>query len=724
MNRISRFWNWKYLFILLLVIHLVPIWAFLYFPTQDGPSHIYNSKVLKEYHNRENYQIRQVFKINLKIFPNWLSHLSMMILMYIVPPMIAEKILLSACIALVPLSLWYLLDAIDRRNVIFSLFGFIYAYHNLLHMGFYNFALSVPMFLFALGYWWKHRQDIKVHQIVILNVLLFLTYLSHFASYALLLVAMATIAVVFFLSKTAESLGEMKNTKLSVSAISREIFQQVKPLGKFSGYMLLAYAIGLEYYLASRDPTGGSFTGIAWAKKFFWDMLVFVSYTDWHIGVMRFLLGLLFAATFATLVYRIWFRKPKYKSSLQTIPEDCPVPVRICLFIYLRIEQSLRGWRFIERDIFLLLCIIFTVMFFKSPRGQCGGGWVSDRIYIYAPLFLVAWFVTFHKPLRYIFGAGLIILSLTNLGRHCYEYALLQPEIAEQASATKLVEPHSTFSIRIASATYSESLGELKYVGPFLHSPCYYGLAKDIAYLDDYEAGCSYFPVNWASSYQRGDADYILAWGYPEDTKDFDGYKDKYDLIYFTKSTKRLRLFRLKQSEPNLDDWDKTDDGRLILRLDMQPSGVETAEGYHAIGKDTRHVSGKYGWVTGVPGNDRQGAADISEPYRDYVWDTSDAAFRIDLPNGTYRVTCYFSSGHDGSHEINLIANEKKIIKHLVLPPGNTTTERSYTVNVTNEQLTQVIYTTWRRTSDTAKQNYWALSGILVASESFANKIQ
>jgi len=468
----------------------------------------------------------------------------------------------------------------------------------------------------------------------------------------------------------------MRRTELTVSSISREVLQPVKSLAQFGGYMLLAYVLGLEYYLATRDPAGGSFPGMEWAKKFFWDMLVLVSYTDWHIGVMHVLLGLLFIAAFTTLVYRIWRRQ-----------------------IYL------------ERDVFLLLSIIFTVMFFKSPRGQCGGGWVSDRIYIYIFPFLVAWFVAFHKPLRYIFGISLIILSLMHLGRHCYEYALLQPEIAEQASATKLVEPHSTVSMRMASAGYSESLGDLKYVGPFLHSPCYYGLAKDIAYLDNYEAGCSYFPVNWA---QRVDADYVLAWGYPEDTKDLDAYKDKYDLI---RSTKRLKFFRLKQSKPDLSDWDKTDDGRLILRLDMQPDGLETAEGYHAVGKDMRYVSGKYGWVTGSPGADRQGAADIPEPYRDYVWDAVDAAFRLDLPNGTYRVTCYFSSAHDGAHEVNLIANEKDIIKHLLLPPGNTTIERNYTVDITDEQLTQVIYTTWKRTSDTTKQNYWALSGIVVEQD-------
>jgi len=360
-----------------------------------------------------------------------------------------------------------------------------------------------------------------------------------------------------------------------------------------------------------------------------------------------------------------------------------------------------------------LLSIIFTVMFFRAPRGQCGGGWVNDRIYIYVFLFLAVWFVSFHKPLRYIFGIGLIILSLTHLGRHTYEYARLQPELAEQASATKLVEPHSTFSIRIANASRSESLGGLKYVGPFLHSPCYYGLAKDIAYLDDYEAGCSYFPVNWAP-YQRGDSDYILAWDYPEDTKDLDGYKEKYNLIH---STKRLKLFRLKQSAPDLSDWDKTDDGRLILRLDMQPDGLETVEGYRAVGKDMRYVSGKYGWVTGSPGGDRQGAENILEPYRDYVWDSTEAAFRTDLPNGTYNVTCYFSSGHDGAHEVNLMVNEKNAMKHLVLPPGDTTIERNYNVDVTNEQLTLIIYTTWKRTNNTKKQNYWALSGIVVEQE-------
>ena len=523
-NRIMRFWKWKYLFIILLVIHVAPMWIFWYFPTQDGPSHIYNSKVLRDYHDPGNYQIRKAFNINAKLFPNWTSHALMMALMYIVPPMVAEKILLSIAIALVPLSLFYLLRAVDQKNALFSLLGFIYAYNNLLHMGFYNFALSVSVFLFTLGYWWKHREGIQLHHIAILNALLILTYFTHYASYMLLLATMGIIALFSFLSETARSLWTMRGTEFSISALLRKLLEPIKSLAIFAGYMLLTYMIGLEYYLRTRGS--GKPMTMKWLKNFFWDMQVLVSYTDWHISVTHILLGLLFTAALATIIYRIWRRQ----------------------------------W-FLDRDVFLLLAIIFTIVFFNVPREESGGGWVNDRIYIYIFLFLAVWFVAFHKPLRYAFGIGLIVLSLTHLGRHCYEYSVLQTEIAEQASGIELIEPHSTLFVVRVRDNYSETLGDMIYVEPFLFAPCYYGLkAKDVAYYDNYEAGHPYFPIALATPQTEG-FDYILAWNYPEDTQDLDIYKDNYDLVH---SNKRLKLFRLKkQSDSDLDNPDKEKEREL-----------------------------------------------------------------------------------------------------------------------------------------------------------------
>ena len=80
---------------------------FKYFPTQDGFSHLYNAHILKSYHHAENYQLRNVYDLRLTLFPNWTAHLLLALLMHIFPPLICEKILLTMCISLIPLSLFY-----------------------------------------------------------------------------------------------------------------------------------------------------------------------------------------------------------------------------------------------------------------------------------------------------------------------------------------------------------------------------------------------------------------------------------------------------------------------------------------------------------------------------------------------------------------------------------------------------------------------------------------
>lgn len=70
-----------------------------------------------------------------------------------------------------------------------------------------------------------------------------------------------------------------------------------------------------------------------------------------------------------------------------------------------------------------------------------------------------------------------------------------------------------------------------------------------------------------------------------------------------------------------------------------------------------------------------------------------DGVFRVALPNGKYKVTCHFCSGGSNPQEINIIANGKKKIKKLKVPRGNRIVDGSYTTTVTDEWLTQVIYT-------------------------------
>ncbi len=106
----------KYIIIALLIIHLMPICVFKYFPSQDGAAHIYNAYLLKEYNNPAMYKTRECFRLNLTLFPDWFSHVFMAGLMFLVSGLMAEKILLCLCIGLAPISLFYFLRAVAQGH--------------------------------------------------------------------------------------------------------------------------------------------------------------------------------------------------------------------------------------------------------------------------------------------------------------------------------------------------------------------------------------------------------------------------------------------------------------------------------------------------------------------------------------------------------------------------------------------------------------------------------
>ena len=191
----------------LIILHISPLWVFKYFPTQDGPAHVYNSYVLSVFHGEESTRLREYYKLNLTLFPNWLAHICMALLMKVFPPLIAEKILLSAIIGLLPLSLFYLLGAVHEGKNLYGFLGFLFSDHYLLHMGFYSFSLSVPLFFFALGYFIKHKEELSVGRIAILNLLCILIYLSHILSFLLLILSLTLLSITSFYRKPKTGRG-------------------------------------------------------------------------------------------------------------------------------------------------------------------------------------------------------------------------------------------------------------------------------------------------------------------------------------------------------------------------------------------------------------------------------------------------------------------------------------------------------------------------------------
>ena len=687
--------SWKHLFVVLLLLHILPLWIFAYFPSQDGASHVYNGLVLKEYGKHENYQMRNAWELNLTIFPNWLSHIFLLAFLYVFPPVIAEKVFLTIAIGTVPIAFLYFFNAVHKDETgkppVYAWLGFPFTYNYLLYMGFYNFQLSISFFFFSFGFWWKHKDDMQIRYLVWLYVLLLLTYLSHIASYGLVVLGIS-VAGCCLSGAPAVAVAWQARREGAVTLLQKFALS-LKPVFRFLLYMVPMYFVLVDYYLQSvKQHTQGNHRGMEWVWEYFWGVKSIVYFTDWHVTANYFLLAVLGIAVILSIGYRI-HRKEWLKRT----------------------------------DVFLLIAFLLTYMFVRAPWSYGPGGWINDRIHLYIlPLLAAALIPNMNKIPRYAVAACLVFFSLLHFGRTAYDHARIAPEIAELVSGTHLIEPHTTYQIRSENWHKSDALGKIEYVTPFVHHMALYGVyAEDVAHLSNYEAAFNYFPVNRNDEnapddyldlwYHKAPVDYVVAW-YPPDTPEFRAYTADHEIIH---ETKHLQLYRRKRAAgPILEMWNRTDEGNLIIRFDMQPNGSATALDHHAIGPNTEYESGKFGWHTRSPHEGYRGNRRMTEPAQDGVWAQRDAAFKLDLPNGNYRVTNTFAGRGDATHTLNLFANGIQVLEDFTISDDDGVLQHTYTVEVTDGYLTQVIFTPKDRVRHeddwNTKNHFWIWNGCTV----------
>src|SRR4051812_11197543 len=102
-------------FWLLAFLHLIPVWGYRYLPTQDGPSHLYNARVLNEL-LWGNPRYEAYYEVRAEPIPNWTSHIALAALYSIAPPLVAEKILVSIYMLGFAATLRYFLGAFGPRT--------------------------------------------------------------------------------------------------------------------------------------------------------------------------------------------------------------------------------------------------------------------------------------------------------------------------------------------------------------------------------------------------------------------------------------------------------------------------------------------------------------------------------------------------------------------------------------------------------------------------------
>lgn len=457
------------IFFVLLIVSLLPLWLFEYFPSQDGPSHLYNARVFTDYSEPESYTIRQIYEFRRELLPNLACYGILGLLMKFFSPLTSEKLMLSLFVIGFPLSLLYFLNQVNKKNAVLALLGFILVYNRLLHLGFYNFCLSIPLFFFALGYWWNCRIDLRPINVALLYLFFVALYFCHFVSFALLVLSICVLGTLTLLYvKNENECDEGKSFIMK--------HRGLYALMRFHLTMSPVYLFTFFYYLSKSRGSNRVFAKFYKLCIYYFNCKILVVFThdNYFVGCLLFLLIL------ALLVYTIIIRAGQMKS-------------------FFARSSSLKSF-FRQTDQFLFLSIIMTILFFGLPWASAGGaGWINERIYLYIiPLLLPFLEVDFSRYGKKALVLAIIVLLACQIGYVCRDYSYLNKEIKDMVSSAHMITDHSIVEMISSDRSKLETsdyLGELPYVSPFLHVPCYYCLGTDIVFLSNYEADCQYFPI-------------------------------------------------------------------------------------------------------------------------------------------------------------------------------------------------------------------------------------
>jgi hypothetical protein len=509
-TRFGRVRSLGWLVVALTVLHIAPIWAFRYFPSQDGPSHVENAYMLAHYFDK-GAVYSQYYDLNLRPFPNWLSHAAMAVIMKVAPPLVAEKLLLTGYIVLFVLGMRYFLRSVADRTDWLLLLAFPFIYNYLLHRGYYNFSLSLPLAFVAIGYWWRRRRGrLDWRGWVGLNLLLLLVYSANILSEGVAVLGVLVLAAAHHgrrIGRTLEVAAAL------VPACVLPVCYMASEQGEAVGGRLGAAQLGS--YLA----TIGSLTSFDSRERY---------------------VGAALAAVFAVLVGWQLLARARAWSVAHARDE---------------VDGSRVGLA--PTDGFLMLALLLALLYFLAPTRAFGGSTITYRLCLYPFLVVLAWLaVGVPRPLRWAAGAAALLVALVHLGLTAGAYATLNRGLAEYTSGASLVEANST----ILPISF-EHRGESARIGVYRHAGSYYTIASAAVDLANYEAGKPYFPLRYKEALNpwlivgsleggRGSihpgryprpVDYILLWSAPPDFQGMPWIESNYSLFW---PEGRLRLYR------------------------------------------------------------------------------------------------------------------------------------------------------------------------------------
>ena len=447
------------LFISLLLVFLTPVWAFQYFPSQDGPAHVYNSSLILSFYDPAYDIFSEYLEINPNIDPTWFGHLILAGLMILFPVLIAEKILISIYVILLLLGARYALGAIKPESRFLSILFFPLVYNYLLHMGFYAFSLSLAVGLFVLGYWLKNYDNLTLKKIIILWFLTILLYFNHVVSLGMVCIIIGCVLfgrIVFDIAENA--IHKEKFFKMSRYIVSQKVMKTIYAF--FPSVMMAAF------FILSRDTISNPGANISSRLYNLIHMMPVVSFSAKEVWVTSLFMLFLIVISAHVLFFKIEHKKIDCRDFLL-------LSSFVCLAFYLIVPEPV----------------------LVSQNGMSGGLFMDMRVSYYIYFTLILWIgVQPHsKVLKHSIQLIAVVTSIGLIFLNVSAYKKINLYLDEYLSAASLIEPNTTLlSLDSCGGVWNVSYRDR--IKPFLHASNYIAAERKVMALRNYEATMGYFP--------------------------------------------------------------------------------------------------------------------------------------------------------------------------------------------------------------------------------------
>lgn len=179
---------------LLLAAHLALVWSLPFFPTEDGPTHVYNLVILRDLANGGRIW-GDHYDFLLRPIPNLGFTAVAYPLLALFPPFAAERFFVSTYILLMGVAVPVFIRSFGKPAFPASMFVFPMMFNVSLTSGFYSYCLSIPLLLLAISLYRRASGGPAIAKFIAINAAGLVLFFAHLIAFALFLIAVAAFAL-------------------------------------------------------------------------------------------------------------------------------------------------------------------------------------------------------------------------------------------------------------------------------------------------------------------------------------------------------------------------------------------------------------------------------------------------------------------------------------------------------------------------------------------------